>query len=214
MRSVAAVLLTVAALASALAARAADAIVGQGIYQSYCLACHGPAAANINNVSVGANNATAILLQMQKPASPMRYLLDLLTSTDIADVAAYLGVVFGKAGADTITPVTGLWWNPAESGSGYALDVKHGVLVVTVYSYRADGEPQWYLAAGPLTNNGRSFSATLDKYRAGQCISCAYTGRPTLAGNDGVISIEFASSTSATVTLPGGRVATIQPQDF
>ena len=29
------------------------------------------------------------------------------------------------------------------------------------------------------------FTATLDKYTGGQCISCPYTGRPTLAGNDG-----------------------------
>jgi len=110
-----------------------------------------------------------------------------------------------------IAPQVGLWWNPAESGSGYALDFKHGVLVVTVYSYTAAGVPIWYLASGPVTNN--TFTSTLDKYQNGQCISCAY--RPaTLNGNDGTISIFFTSPTSATMTLPGGRNVQIVPQAF
>ncbi len=110
-----------------------------------------------------------------------------------------------------IAPQAGLWWNPAESGSGYALDFKHGVLVVTLYSYTQAGPPIWYLASGPVINN--AFTATLDKYAGGQCISCAY--RPNSPnGNDGVVSIFFTSSTSATMTLPGGRNIPIMPQDF
>jgi Leucine-rich repeat (LRR) protein len=110
-----------------------------------------------------------------------------------------------------IAPQVGLWWNPAESGTGYALDFKHGVLVVTVYSYTASGPPIWYLASGPVTNN--TFTATLDKYQGGQCIFCTY--RPTeINGNDGTISIFFTSPTSAMMTLPGGRNVQIIPQDF
>ncbi len=111
-----------------------------------------------------------------------------------------------------IAPQVGLWWNPDESGTGYAIDFKNGTLVVTVYSYRADGQPQWYLAAGPLIGN--AFAASLDKYASGQCIACGYSGRPTPSGNDGTIAIQFSSSTSATVTLPGGRVIPIVPQQF
>ena len=114
--------------------------------------------------------------------------------------------------ATVVIPQIGLWWNPNESGTGYALDYKHGVLVVTVYSYQQNGAPQWYLAAGPLPNT--TFSATLDKYTGGQCISCAYAGRPSLIGNDGTITINFSSATSATLNLPGGRVTQIQPQAF
>jgi hypothetical protein len=39
----------------------------------------------------------------------------------------------------------GQWWNPDESGSGYNIDIRNGVLVMTVYSYQADGDAQWYL---------------------------------------------------------------------
>jgi hypothetical protein len=112
------------------------------------------------------------------------------------------------------TPAVGLWWNPDESGTGYNLDTKHGVLVVTMFTYEATGHSEWYLAAGPLTDNGTKFSATLDKYRGGQCASCPYTGRPTLAGSDGNISITFTSATSAVVSLPNSRTTVIRPQDF
>jgi hypothetical protein len=120
-------------------------------------------------------------------------------------------VTVSSSGPSAITPTVGLWWNPAESGSGYAIDYKHGVLVVTVYSYTAAGAPLWYLAAGPVTNN--VFTSTLDKYQNGQCISCSY--RPAApVGNDGPISITFTSANAATMTLPGGRSFQIVPQAF
>ena len=105
----------------------------------------------------------------------------------------------------------GVWWNPAEPGTGYALDVKHGVLVVMVYSYTVTGEPIWYLASGTITNN--AFSATIDKYGSGPCISCSFKEN-AIRGNDGSISINFASPTSATVMLPGGRTVAIVPMAF
>ncbi len=111
-----------------------------------------------------------------------------------------------------ITPQVGLWWNPDESGSGYALDVKHGVVVATIYSYTVQGPPIWYLAFGPLDANN-TVTATLTKYVNGQCISCTYV-TPTENGNDGTMAIEFTSSTSAIMTLPGRAAFTIIPEDF
>ena len=111
-----------------------------------------------------------------------------------------------------VTPQIGLWWNPNESGTGYAFDYKHGVLVVTTYSYEPNGLAQWYLSSGPLS--GYTFVGTLDRYFGGQCIACGYAGRPINTGSDGTITIIFSSATSATVYLPGGRVTVIQPQAF
>ena len=106
-----------------------------------------------------------------------------------------------------IVPLAGVWWNPNESGSGFGLDYKDGTLIVEIYSYLASGAAQWYLAAGPITNN--VFTATLDKYTGGQCVSCAYAA-PTLAGNDGTITLTFTSPTTATADLPGGRHIPVQ----
>jgi hypothetical protein len=114
-------------------------------------------------------------------------------------------------GSSTITPDVGLWWNPSESGTGYALDVKHGVLVVTTYSYTHASAPMWYISYGPITNN--AFSAPLLKTLGGQCISCGYHN-PVQNGDDGTVTINFTSATSATMTLPGRAPFHIEPQVF
>jgi hypothetical protein len=111
-----------------------------------------------------------------------------------------------------VSPAVGLWWNSAESGTGYSLDFKHGVLVVTIYSYNADGTPQWYLASGPLS--GATFTAPLQSFFGGQCISCAFSGAPTAAGSDETMTIVFSSAHSAAVYLPGGRITQITPMQF
>ena len=112
----------------------------------------------------------------------------------------------------SVSPAVGLWDNPSEPGTGFALDFKHGVLVVTVLSYKLDGSAQWYLASGPLA--GTTFDARLEKFAGGQCIGCAYAGQPTAGGTDGTIRIVFSSARSATVYLPGGRVSEIRPLQF
>ena len=120
----------------------------------------------------------------------------------------------GGAAPVAFTPTTGLWWNPNESGTGYNVQVQRGVLVVTMYSYTAAGDPVWYLAVGSMMNSdsGVTASATLDKYRGGQCASCRYQGEPGVMGNDGSMTINFTSANSAIVQLPGGRVTQIQPE--
>jgi len=112
----------------------------------------------------------------------------------------------------SITPQVGLWYNPLEDGSGYAIDAKHNVIVVTTYSYKPGGDWEWYISSGPLIGN--DFTGELFKARNGQCISCPYPGPPVLGGSDGAITIQFLSPTSAIAYLPGGRVVPIQPQAF
>jgi hypothetical protein len=138
-------------------------------------------------------------------------------ATNFAGVSASVPASQTPAPIDAIiTPDKGLWWDPAEDGTGYNFDVKHGVLVLSMFTYEMGGHSEWYVAAGPLVSNGATttFTSTLDKYRNGQCLTCPYTGRPTLAGSDGTITITFTSSTAATVNLPGNRVSHIQPQVF
>jgi hypothetical protein len=110
----------------------------------------------------------------------------------------------------TVTPQTGLWWNPAESGSGYNIEVHHGVLVVTIYSYAPSGQAQWYIVVGTLTNG--SITAPLQKYVHGQCITCSYQN-PVSAGDDGNVTFTFTSPTSGTMRI-GNRVTSIVPEAF
>lgn len=118
----------------------------------------------------------------------------------------------GGTAALPFLPFNGIWWNPDESGTGYNLQVQHDVMVVTMFSYSPAGDPVWYYAPGRLSSTGAgvAMSATLDRYRGGQCASCNYM-RPGPAGSDGAFSIVFASPASATLQLPGGRTTRIQP---
>jgi hypothetical protein len=129
-------------------------------------------------------------------------------------VLSLFAFLFISTAGFAFTPLTGHWNNLGESGSGYNIDIQNGILVVTVYSYKASGEPQWYIASGPMSSDQRSFSGTLLMYSNGQCISCMYSGSPTPSGTAGTINITFLSETSATLTLPGGRVTNIQPFNF
>lgn len=110
------------------------------------------------------------------------------------------------------TPVAGMWWNPNESGTGYNIQVQRGILVATMFSYAAGGDPMWYLIVGNMANMGPGITTTttMDKYRGGQCASCMYQ-MPSTMGNDGAMTITFSSPTTATVQFPGGRVTQIQP---
>jgi hypothetical protein len=117
----------------------------------------------------------------------------------------------GPPPPSSVSPHPGLWWNPNESGTGYSLDFKHGVLVVLLYSFQASGAPQWYIASGPVTGN--TFIGSLDKFVDGQCISCPYKF-PTAAGSDGTVMIVFSSDISGTMYLPGGRTIPIEPTPF
>lgn len=113
--------------------------------------------------------------------------------------------------SQAFVPQLGMWWNPAEPGTGYSFDLKHGVLVMTVYSYTSAGEPIWYLASGPMVNN--RFTGTVDRYGGGPCLACAFK-QSTLRGNDGTIAVTFNSPSTATVVLPGGRTIAIVPYAF
>ena len=117
----------------------------------------------------------------------------------ISHITVSSGTATPPPTATAITPQAGMWWNPAESGSGYVIEQARDVLVVTIYSYKPNGDSEWYLASGTITNN--VFVGTLDKYRNGQCISCAYKDT-SMIGNDGTVTIELTSPTTGFMTLP------------
>jgi hypothetical protein len=132
-----------------------------------------------------------------------------LTGYSIPGAVAQPG---GGAAPLAFIPTVGMWWNPDESGTGYFVQVQHGVLVTAIFSYNPAGDPLWYYASGTLANlgSGIAVSSTLDRYHGGQCASCSYQ-HPALTGNDGAFAMIFSSPTRATLQLPGGRVTQIQP---
>ena len=60
-------------------------------------------------------------------------------------------------------PLTGLWWNPQESGWGVTITQQYNVLYSTFFTYDKAGLPIWYAA-----------SCTIDN-ATGSCFGNAYT---------------------------------------
>jgi len=141
----------------------------------------------LENVTTPAGTFTALHVHEQRGSNYSRDVwyapgVGMVMMNDGTNVAVLKGYTIpgavqqpgGGAAPLAFTPVTGLWWNPNESGSGYNLQAQHGVLVVTMYSYTPTGDPLWYIASGALTNVGSGVAATgaLNKSRGGQCASC------------------------------------------
>ena len=99
-------------------------------------------------------------------------------------------------------PQAGWWWNPDESGRGYSLEVQDSTLFLTGFMYDAGGNPQWYLAAGPMTTD-RHFESDLMQFSGGQTMSGPYQapGEPQRVGR---MTIDFDAVDQATITLSDG----------
>ena len=109
-------------------------------------------------------------------------------------------------------PHTGWYWNSSESGTGWFVEVQGTQAFVAVYMYDADGTARWYVAQGYMTQSGGVFGAstgylleaTLTEYANGQTLTSG-TQTGLLAVPKGTVTLQFASSTTATAILPGGR---------
>src|ERR1700722_3698674 len=63
---------------------------------------------------------------------------------------------FGPGGSETVppltTPETGWWWNPAEGGRGFAIEIQGNAMYFAGYMYDPNGNALWYLASGNMSS--------------------------------------------------------------
>jgi cytochrome c553 len=112
-----------------------------------------------------------------------------------------------------IQPQTGYWWNPAEGGRGYTIEVQGGTAFIAAYMYDPQGNPIWY-AAGPATlTGGNTYVGSWTTYMGGETLTGSYQS-PTGTVPAGNLTIQFTSATAATLTLPDGRQIPIQRYSF
>ena len=96
-------------------------------------------------------------------------------------------------------PKTGWWWNPAESGRGYSVEVQGNNLFLVGFMYDTGGNPLWYFSAGPLTTP-TLYSGALLQFANGQTLAGPYKppGTPVTIGT---VTLDFAAPDEATMTL-------------
>lgn len=99
-----------------------------------------------------------------------------------------------SSAASSSTSLTGLWWNPSESGWGMSLTQQGTTVFVAWYTYDSNGKPVWYVMSScPVVSN----SCTGDIYDvkggtplalpwngSGKAVTKAGTGTLTFTDND------------------------------
>jgi outer membrane protein assembly factor BamB len=113
----------------------------------------------------------------------------------------------------------GVYWNPAEPGTGFFYESQGGMAIVTFYMYETTGKPVWYSAIGKddfyLTG---TFKGTLKRFSGGQPATSTVQRTPT-STDMGEVQLTFQSTGSVIVDLPGrsytaqrfNKPGTVQP---
>jgi hypothetical protein len=126
---------------------------------------------------------------------------------------AAAGLLAGCGGGDApslalkANPATftghGIYWNPAEPGTGFFFESQGDTGVITFFAYEADGRPVWYSAPGFFGDGGAdryTFTANLQRYTGGQAMTSTTVTTP-VAAPAGTVTVVFQGD-MAQVTLP------------
>lgn len=127
-------------------------------------------------------------------------------------LAAFVALVslVAPPAALAMLPDNGWYWNPAESGRGFNIEIQDNALFMSAFVYRPDGTAVWYVGGGPMSSD-RAWNGDLYETANGQCVGCAYRAPDLILA--GRASITFTSERTATISLPGGTVS-VERQDW
>ncbi|MBX3653725.1 MAG: hypothetical protein KF686_06035 [Ramlibacter sp.] len=107
---------------------------------------------------------------------------------------------------------SGWWWNPAEPGRGYFIEVQGSQAFLVVFTYEASGQPTWYVANANLAGN-LGLSGRLQQYGEGQSLQGSYRA-PVPTTSPGELVFLFSSSSEGSLVLPDGRLIDLRRFTF
>jgi hypothetical protein len=110
-------------------------------------------------------------------------------------------------------PESGWWWNPAESGRGYFIEWQNGTMDMAGFMYDDAGKPVWYLVVAD-TPDPAVLSSGWTRYANGQTLTGAYKPATLVDANVAPVTIQFDSTTTGTMKLPGNKSIRIERQPF
>ncbi len=96
---------------------------------------------------------------------------------------------------------TGWYWNAAESGRGYGVEIQGNTFVAVMFHYREDGKPTWNAVQGDLST-GVLESAPFLRYAGGQTLTGSHK-LPAGPFQDGTFGLSFPGACNGAVKLPG-----------
>lgn len=96
-------------------------------------------------------------------------------------------------------PLSGWWWNPDESGSGYSVEVQGKNLFIVGFMYDDAGRPVWYFSAGPMSSDNTYRGAVL-QFADGQTMTGPYRP-PTTPATIATLDVTFKADNEAEFTF-------------
>ena len=173
-------------------ARAADIANGQTLYAIHCASCHGPdPRQNINGIRAGADNPNLIQTNINNNVGGMGILRNVLSSTQIADIAAYIGSVVNpnQGTAKLATNAKLMIFSQQQvnsSSAGQTLTLTNSGSGTLVFSNTSISSADFTLLSGCGSN-----------LAAGASCFMTVTFRPRTAGDlTGIITIQSNVSTA------------------
>jgi hypothetical protein len=112
--------------------------------------------------------------------------------------------------ATSAQPQTGFWWNPAEPGRGYTLEVQSNEMFYGAFMYDTAGNPVWY-ATGPQTLTTQEvYIGNFTQFCCGQVLFGPYKAAGIANPDVGSTTLQFSSPTTGMMTYPNGMQIPIQ----
>jgi cytochrome c553 len=196
-------------------ASAANVAHGQQLYQSICIACHGfPPAGGPERA---ANNPALISTAIQGRVAAMAFLRNTLSSTDLDDIAAYLGTLAAPAPPPPPSNISyqGLWLKtPFEAESGWGINLTHqgNTLFATWFTYDVDGTGMWLVMSdGARTSEGK-YSGALHRTTGPGFSATPFSSiGPQNYTLVGTLSFSFTDAKTGTMTYTVNGVTQSKP---
>ena len=105
-------------------------------------------------------------------------------------------------------PESGWWWNPAESGRGFAIEFQGSNVFVCGFMYDDAGLPVWYLTAGAMATPTR-YEGAWQRFANGQASGGPWRAPIVVQPDAGAVVLSFTDPRNGTMTLPDGRAIPI-----
>lgn len=137
----------------------------------------------------------------------------------LAQQGPVIGCAECNATNNKAVPVSGNWYNPEQSGTGYILDVKKGRVVGIYFGYDEQGKALWLWFMGALQasedeNVVWTLEAPLVKYSGGNAFNQAYQSPTQVQATGDVIKLDFHFAHYASVQVNNGSVQHLIPLNY
>jgi len=130
----------------------------------------------------------------------------------------FIGPARITSGADSPGPLSGIWWNPSESGWGINFTQRHGNIFAAWYTYDSAGNPKWYVASNcAMPAGSNSCSGSLYQVEGPRFFGVPFDTSARVVTTVGSISVAFSNNSSGVMSYSvngQSRSVAIQRQVF